>query len=473
MSDFQSFPLPFWLVVAAIVFFAVRSWRQAESALRLPMLMVLFTVTVWYVGDVLYNDYVWYRMEIDDICLEHAWWEVLGFVCSFGLLTPLIHRILNRKYLGRPSNLLSLIYYGGLKSEKFQRQLDIACWFLCILWAALMIIALIRTDFDFQGLFMPYLGKKTDPWARGRIGTGFDSLLALGNYFQIGFAAVFGVIAALAYRPSTFGVALTIWLLTLPSYIFDWTRSFILATFLPGFLAWLFLRLRSGVLVKAAILTTGFLVIESWMKFIIANRTELTISAAFYQTVTTGQKTGISEAKHLGLDMFEELGFINLYIADGSYQPNWGEEYLAQLANPIPRSLWPDKPLIGIDYAIARGQKLDNSIEGSAGVGATLSTGMIGQGVVNFGTVFGPLASALLTSLWVAILARQDLLAADPRRMFLYIMGLILTFNMGRDITLLVLYPFCFGYILLLVAKYWPVADALRPPADREMDAAS
>jgi hypothetical protein len=77
--------------------------------------------------------------------------------------------------------------------------------------------------------------------------------------------------------------------------------------------------------------------------------------------------------------------------------------------NPIPRGLWKDKPLIGIDYAIARGQLFVGQREGDAGVGATISTGMIGQGVVNFGPFFGVLAAALLMAFWVAILARQDL----------------------------------------------------------------
>jgi hypothetical protein len=31
----------------------------------------------------------------------------------------------------------------------------------------------------------------------------------------------------------------------------------------------------------------------------------------------------------------------------------------------------------------------------------------------------------------------------------LYAIGLVLTFNMGRDITLLVIYPFVFGWLLL------------------------
>jgi hypothetical protein len=63
------------------------------------------------------------------------------------------------------------------------------------------------------------------------------------------------------------------------------------------------------------------------------------------------------------------------------------------LVNPIPRGLWPGKPLIGIDYAIARGQLYGDQKEGEAGVGATISTGMIGQGVVNFGPFFGVLAA--------------------------------------------------------------------------------
>jgi hypothetical protein len=84
---------------------------------------------------------------------------------------------------------------------------------------------------------------------------------------------------------------------------------------------------------------------------------------------------------------------------------NYGARYRAELVNPIPRGLWKDKPLIGLDYAVARGQRMEEGI----GVTATISTGMIGQGVVNFGPFFGVLAAALLMAIWVAILARQDL----------------------------------------------------------------
>lgn len=108
--------------------------------------------------------------------------------------------------------------------------------------------------------------------------------------------------------------------------------------------------------------------------------------------------------------------------------------------------------MIGIDYAMARGQAFGDASDGGAGVGATISTGMIGQGVVNFGTFFGVLAAAFLMAFWVAILARQDLMGEKMGRMLLFFIGCVLTFNLGRDITLITLYPFLFGYLMI---TYW------------------
>jgi hypothetical protein len=52
-------------------------------------------------------------------------------------------------------------------------------------------------------------------------------------------------------------------------------------------------------------------------------------------------------------------------------------------------------------------------------------------------------------ALWVALPGRQYLLSGnDPARLLLYGLDLILTFNIGRDITLPVVYPFLFGLLL-------------------------
>ena len=81
--------------------------------------------------------------------------------------------------------------------------------------------------------------------------------------------------------------------------------------------------------------------------------------------------------------MFEELCWINTFIKSGAYEPNWGARYFAELVNPIPRVLWHNKPLIGIDYAKARGLGSggDNSGNAEAGVYATVSTGLIGYDI--------------------------------------------------------------------------------------------
>jgi hypothetical protein len=81
-----------------------------------------------------------------------------------------------------------------------------------------------------------------------------------------------------------------------------------------------------------------------------------------------------------------------------------------------------------------------------AGVYATLSTGLIGQGVANFGLYLGAPFAALLMALWACWLARLDYLGQKIGFIPLYGLGLILTFALGRDITFLDLYPFVFGY---------------------------
>jgi hypothetical protein len=238
---------------------------------------------------------------------------------------------------------------------------------------------------------------------------------------------------------------------SLPWFLLDRTRNTMLAVALPGLLAWVFIRLKSGMILKISILVGAFLITDIWMKFIIASRSGADISVLFSQGGVGGVAKTLEggEVKHQGLNMFEELVWINSFIDKGTYAVNNGARYFAELVNPIPRVLWPNKPMIGIDYAIARGQLYGDAGDAQAGVGATISTGMIGQGVVNFGPFFGVLAAALLMAIWVAILARQDLMGVRMGRMLLFFIGCVLTFNLGRDITLITLYPFLFGYFML------------------------
>jgi hypothetical protein len=214
-------------------------------------------------------------------------------------------------------------------------------------------------------------------------------------------------------------------------------------------LGWVFLRMRGGLFRKGLMLLACFMVVNMWMKFVIANRAG-TDGSAITQVFKKG---GLNlkeqkEVRNEGLNMYEELCWISTFIDHGHYNVNWGKRYFAEIVNPIPRGLWRGKPLIGIDYAIARGH---DTINDQGAVATTISTGMIGQGVVNFGRFLGPAAAALLMSLWVVWLARMDLTVSALGHLPLYALGLILTFNLGRDITLITLYPFVFGAL----AAWW------------------
>ena len=448
------FPAGFYVGVMLLALASAYAWKMREFGLGIPMAAVLGTVGVWYFGDALYNDYESYGREIGFKYLEAAWWQVSLFIGAFLVLVPTLHRMINRRLLGQRSEFWALMQRGGIDNAEFQRRLDVATGLILGVWCLLMFIALVRTNFDVLGMFAPFVSGKANPWGRGRVGTGFDALISFANYLQIMLAASFGIVAAVAKNPRTRWIAIIVTAVSLPWFLLDRTRNTMLAVALPGLIAWVFVRFRGGMLLKVGVLAGAFLVTEGWMKFVIQTRSGANIATAFQQLGIGGVVNQVEQtgSKHEGLNMLEELAWVNSFIDKGTYIVNNGGRYFAELVNPIPRALWPGKPMIGIDYAIARGQLYAGAGDAQGGVGATISTGMIGQGVVNFGGFFGVLAAALLMAYWVVILARQDLMGEKMGRMLLFFIGCVLTFNLGRDITLITLYPFLFGYFML---SFW------------------
>lgn len=446
---FSQFPLPFYLSFAAVLWLLLRGYQVRNEGWGIPLMVVAATAGSWYLMDPVYNDYSFYVQEVGEGNLANAFWEVLIFLISLGMFSPGMNRKINAEMEGRGSQLLRIIKNKGIEQSQFQDQIAKLGIVLFSAWSILMLIALLRIDFDFLGLFFPYLssGEKPQPWDRGRVGGGLDALISFAGYFQMMLTALLGVVFAVALRPSSMFVGGLGYLLAVPFYLFDRTRSNMLVVLMPGLMALVALRVRSGLVMRVVVLACAVIAIEGWMKFVIDNRDRGSIT----QAVKSGgvKDAEVKERKHLGFNMFEELGFINYYIDKGTYTPNWGERYFAEVVNPIPRALWPGKPLIGIDYAIARGMAYGSVDTSQGGVAASVSTGMIGQGVVNFGRILGPIAAALLMAIWIAVLARLDLTGDDIGHLLLYAIGLILTYNMGRDITLLVIYPFIFGWILL------------------------
>lgn len=450
-------PYVFYIACLSVIIGIVYCFRYRYDAWGGPAIVVLLTATFWYIGDALYNDYDSY-LDIGEVSLNEAWWQFILFAVVFVLLVKPLHHFLNKNIRVQSSMIMLYLERDVIRHSTLQHKLELIFRGVAFAWVILMLIGVILTKGNFTGLFFPYLSHKVDPWARAQIGGGISAFLSLAGYLQIFLTSALGVLAALIINPRVRFWAVLLCILAMPYFIFDRTRNTMLSTLLPGVLSFVFIYLRWNLLYKIALLGGVLLSFNAWFLFVLEVRSEnQSISAAVIgeteddpEIYSFGEEQE-SESKHHGLNMFEELAFINAYLRTGAYQPNWGQRYFAELVNPIPRALWKDKPLIGLDYAEARGQK---QIDETGTMTATISTGMIGQGVVNFGKFFGPISSALLMALWAALIARQDLLSTHPAHMLLYGVGMILTFNLGRDITLLVMYPFLFGIILMKVWQW-------------------
>jgi hypothetical protein len=464
--DLSIYPVSFFISALALLGASFYAWKHRRDGWGLPMLAVLGTVGVWYVGDGIYNDYEMYRLTIGDDALSTAWWQVLLFVVVFAFIVKPLHKHVNRRFLRRQSHLLIYATSDKIRHHNMQRNIDQVAKALLICWLILMVIALARRGWAFSPMFFPYLeGYKLSPWARSRVGGGMSAVLSMAGYVQIMLTAGFGVVAAVSTNPKTRMMAITVCFLAFPYYIFDRTRNPMIATMGPGLMAWVFVRLRFRMIVRVGILLAIFLLANFWFLFVVESNINrgVTVGDALAQRkspkteVVGGEEEEKETKKHEGLRMYSELALINDLFDNDLYEPTWGKRYFAEAVNFIPRGLWKNKPLVGIDYAIARGfGENRGSVQselGGGGITASISTGMIGQGVANFGRFFGPMCAALLMAIWVSILARLDL-RGDPARLILCTVGMILTFNMGRDITLFVLYPFVFGYMLLLAWEW-------------------
>ncbi len=431
--------MAFWVVIILLVLSGLWAFGKIQSGLGLPMLAVLGTVAAWYVGDAFYNDYQTNHLAtFSTDVLNAAWWQVALFITTFSFLAPTMHFWINSTELGKPSQVFSMLHKGA-ENTQFQEKLNQLFWGCVSVWVVLVVIATIKLGTQIPYYFFPFLGYKADPWSRGQIGGGISALLSLAAYFQMFLAVIFGITAALAQDGRVRKLSLLLCAITWPFYVFDRVRNNVLAVVVPAILAWVFLRLRVSFLVKIGILSGGVMLISVWFDFVIANRSNTSISAAINGSGISLQEA-VQTAHHEGLNMYEELCWINTFFKSGTYTPNWGARYFAELVNPIPRALWPGKPLIGLDYSVARGQEYTDD-----GTTATIATGMIGQGVVNFGIFLGPVFAAFLMSCWAALLAKLDLQGERLGRIPLFALGMILTFNLGRDITFITLYTFAFG----------------------------
>ena len=332
------------------------------------------------------------------------------------------------------------------------------------IWLVLLVIGVARMGGDVIGALFPVDSRAgATMWGRGAVASsaaGF--LIASAGYMFNATTAFLGVL--IFFQRTTFWrlVAGAMFIVSLPYFLLEGARSHFLAVILPFIITYL-LYGRQLLIIKVVVLGVAFISLDEGFKLVTAFRgtgfRDLLSAEHPYELVD-------EDLRQSGLNMIQELCFANAYLASGETSPAYGGRYLNDILNVVPRAIWPSKPLIGIDYAKWRGLEDPNS---ELGVVATISTGMIGGGVLNFGQFIGPLVAGVIMALWTALLIRWWEQRNSLLRLALFMLGAGLTFNLGRDVTLLVLWPVVFAYCFVRLIETWTTKPSrVAPPVTRQ-----
>src|SRR6516162_9283041 len=413
----------------------------AESCIKLlnrnPLgvtLMVYVTVFGWYFVDPFINPEQYNYLP--SFLLSQSYGQVLLFLIAFRVFTPVAIRwIVRRRSSG--------VFDTRLTPEQILKAVG-------VLWLVLFLIGICRMDGDVMAAVFPLDGRGgATMWGRAAVESGASGfLISSGGYLFNAITAFLGVLIFFQRITAWRLLAAAMFVITLPYFFLAGARSHFLAAVLPLIVTYLFYG-RQPLVIRLAVLAVAFVCLDQGLRFVTANRD----NGGFRQVLASEnpyEELVDRDLPQSGLNMIQELCFVNVYLSTGSTSPAYGARYLNELLNFIPRVIWPSKPLIGIDYAKWRGFESEDS---ELGVNTTVSSGMIGGGVLNFGQMFGPIAAAILMALWTGLLVRWWGQRQSLLRLVLFMLGVGLTFNLGRDITLLVLWPAIFAYCFVRLAE--------------------
>jgi len=429
--------LTFYLAAAVLLILTVESCVKLLRRDSVGIAVAVYvTVFAWYFVDPFLNPEEYGCLP--PFLLGQSYGQVLLFLVGFRVALPAATRwILSRRNTG------VLAAMQRLTPE----QILLAAG---TIWILLFAIGIARMGGDVIGAVFPVDGRAgVTMWGRGAVessATGF--LIASAAYVFSAVTAFLGVLVFFQRTRFWRRVAGAMFAITLPYFFFQGARSAFLAAILPFIITYL-LYGRHRLVIRFVILAVAFICLDQGFRFVTAFRNtgfrELLAAKNPYELVDEG-------LPQLGLNMIEELCFVNAYLDSGDTSPAYGARYLNELLNFVPRAIWPSKPLLGVDYAMWRGFESD---EGDLGVTTTVASGMIGGGVLNFGQILGPVAAGILMAIWIGLLIRWWEQRKSLLRFGLFMVGASLTFNLGRDITLLVLWPVIFAYFFVRLAEIW------------------
>src|SRR6266542_2670115 len=440
--------LTFWLAAVLLLALTVESFIKLLKRDSFGITIAVYvTVFAWYFVDPFINpeqyDY------LPSFLLGQSYGQVLLFLIGFRVFISVAARWIIR----RPST--GIFATQHVSPEQVLMAVG-------AIWLALFAIGIYRMGGDVVGAVFPIDSRAgATMWGREAVATSASGfLVASGAYLFNAMTAFLGVLIFFQRKTSWRLLAAAMFAITLPYFFFEGARSHFLAAVLPFIITYLFYA-RQPLVVRLAILAIAFVCLDQGFKFVTAFRgtgfREVLAAENPYELVD-------EDMRQTGLNMIQELCFANAYLDLGAGSPAYGGRYLNELVNFVPRAIWPSKPLIGIDYAKWRGFESPDS---ELGVFATVSTGMIGGGVLNFGQIFGPVAAGVLIAVWTSLLIRWWEQRKLLLRLVLFMLGAGLTFNLGRDISLLVLWPVIFAYFFVRLTEIWAVRrfGQVRQPA--------
>ena len=428
--------LTFYLAAVVLVVLTAESCIKLLNRDTFGITVAVYvTVFGWYFVDPFINpeqyDY------LPSSSLGQSYGQVLLFLIGFRVFTPVAIRWILR----RPS-------WGVFDTRLTPEQILNAT---AALWLLLFVIGIARMGGDVMGAVFPLDGRAgATMWGRGAVESGASGfLISFAGYVFNAVTAFLGVLVFFQRSAVRRLLAGATFAITLPYFFFAGARSHFLAAVLPFILTYLFYG-RHLLILKLAILAIAFFCLIGGFKFVTVFRLhgfrDVLASENPYEFLGEDERT-------TGLNMIQELCFVNTYLETGNGSPAYGARYLNELLNFIPRMIWPSKPLIGIDYAKWRG--FESADDDELGVNTTVSSGMIGGGVLNFGQILGPVAAGILMALWTGLLIRWWEQRKSLLRLVLFMLGAGLTFNLGRDISMLILWPVIFAYFFVRLGERW------------------
>ena len=174
----------------------------------------------------------------------------------------------------------------------------------------------------------------------------------------------------------------------------------------------------------------------SWSAIVVEGRNE-----GRFETSAERKQT------YVGFEMFRELLFVSR-AADAGMPQQWGMTYFTQLVNPIPRAIWPEKPVADAGLLLARAY---GAVDKFGEPTMTISPGFLGEAYLNFG-FFGlllvPVAAGVLVRAWDKLLpiALRSLPA-----LLVYAAGIATIFASGRSFNISAFYGLLSLFVMMFV----------------------